>query len=314
MLKLEKDYLLSKLTTLRIGGPAKFFVTAKTQEELIEAIQYARKKQINYLIIGGGSNLLVSDDGTNSLVINNKTSGIKQARGNLVVKSGTPLQELVDCTIEHGLWGLHKLTGIPGTVGGAVFGNAGAYGQTISDYITQVLILDSFQNLQFLYKNQCGFNYRDSSFKKNKYVILEIYFQLKTADPKVLAKEAVDIISQRILKYPKETKCPGSFFKNILVETLPEKIVSKIPKDKIPFGKINAGYLLEEVGAKGQRQNEIEIAPYHANLFINRGNGNAKDFYNLAKKYHQKVKEKFGITLEPEVQLINLPKFSSSVY
>lgn len=311
MLKLKKGYLLSRLTTLQIGGPAKFFVTAKTQEELIEAIKYAKKKQINYLVIGGGSNLLVSDEGINSLIIKNEVSGIEQTGQNLVVKSGTVLQELVTYTIEHGLLGLHKLTGIPGTVGGGVFGNAGAYGQTISDYITQVLILNGNQKTK-LTKEECCFGYRDSNFKNNKHTILEIYFQLKATDPKVLAKEARDTLSQRLIKYPKETKCPGSFFKNILVETLPQKIVSKIPKDKIHFGKINAGSLLEEVGAKGQCQNEIEIAPYHANLFINRGNGNAKDFYNLAKKYHQKVKEKFGITLESEVQLIGFKKSFTS--
>jgi len=326
MLQFEDNYPLSKLTTLQIGGPAKKFVKVKTEEELIEAIKYAKDQLIPYLIIGGGSNLLVADEGINCLVIKNEITGINYTppRSNFVtprrwpqgllrggilkVKSGTSLQEFVNYTITHGLSSLQKLAGIPGTVGGAVYGNAGAYGQAISDHIIKIaalnpdkLTIEQFNNLQ------CRFNYRDSIFKQNHDIILEVIFKLENGDQETLQQEAKEILTKRLVKYPPGIKCPGSFFKNIVAETLPKDILDKIPPGKIVYGKLPAGALLEEVGAKGQSLDGIEIASYHANLFINKGAGSAKAFYDLAKTYAEKVKEKFGITLEPEVQLINLP-------
>ncbi len=304
-MQIKSNYPLKNATTLHIGGPAKKFVSIKSMEELKEAVEHAKQNNMDYLVIGGGSNLLVSDQGVDKLIIQNKITGIALQGRTLQVKSGTILQDLVDYTITHGLSGLHKITGIPGTVGGAVYGNAGAYGQTISDNLNQVITLKNT-----LSKNQCCFNYRDSIFKKNKDIILEVTFQLETGDSKILQQEADDILSKRLIKYPKGIKCPGSFFKNIVAGTLPKEILDKIPPEKIVYGKLPAGALLEEVGAKGDSLDGIYIADYHANLFVNTGGGTAKAFYILAKKYADKVKEKFGITLEPEVQLINLPSIN----
>ncbi len=308
MLNFQDNYPLSKITTLQIGGPARLFTVSITWEELLEAVQYAVQNNIPFKVTGGGSNLLVSDEGVNKLVIKNETEGITKIVRFLKVKSGTILQHLVDFSIAHNLSGLQKLTGIPGTVGGAVFGNAGAYGQTISDYLREVVCFDPKLNrIISLQKDECGFDYRDSIFKRNGYIILEIIYKLEVGKPKELRKEADEVLEKRLVKYPKGIKCPGSFFKNLVAERLSKEILVKIPKEKIVYGKVPAGSLLEEVGAKGDKLGQIEIAPYHANLFINKGGGTAKDFYILAQKYAQKVKDKFGITLEPEVQLINLP-------
>ncbi|MBI3109638.1 UDP-N-acetylmuramate dehydrogenase [Candidatus Daviesbacteria bacterium] len=294
---------MSKITTLQIGGEAKDFQVVHTEQELLDLI----KNNPEFLIIGGGSNLLVSDKGVDKLVIQNKITGIVQNVNILTVKSGTILQNLVDYSIAHGLAGLQKLTGIPGTVGGAVFGSAGAYGQSISDNIISVVVLSERSESKDLSKDECGFGYRDSIFKKNHDIILEVTFQLQPGNPKTLAQEAKEILAKRLVKYPKGIKCPGSFFKNIVADTLPKEILEKIPTGKIVYGKLPAGSLLEEVGAKGAKLDGIEIAGYHANLFINKGGGTAKAFYDLARKYALAVKQKFGITLEPEVQLINLP-------
>lgn len=223
-----------------------------------------------------------------------------------MVKSGTSLQSLVNFSIESSLQGLQKLTGIPGTVGGAVYGNAGAYGQSISDHLVSVTCLDEEKETTFS-KEECQFSYRTSIFKKNHFPILEVVFTLKEAAQAELREEEKATISQRLVKYPPGIKCPGSFFKNLIAVELPQSVLEKIPENKITYGKITAGYLLEEVGAKGETKGEIEIAPYHANLFVNKGGGTAQDFYDLAKEVAQRVKEKFGIVLEPEVQLINLP-------
>lgn len=308
MLQFLNNYPLKDITTLGIGGAARLFVIVKSLSELMEAVQYARQNNFPYLVIGGGSNLLVSDEGVNKLVIKNVVEGITKVVRVLKVKSGTPLQNLVDHSIAHNLSGLHKLNGIPGTVGGAVFGNAGAFGQTISDFIREVICLNPITGETIvLQKDECGFDYRDSIFKKNSLIILEVIFKLDTGESKDLRKEADGIFAKRLIKYPLGIKCPGSFFKNLIAEKLPKEILRKIPKKKIVFVKIPAGSLLEMVGAKGDRLGDIEITNYHANLFVNKGHGKASDFYTLAQKYAQKVKNKFGITLEPEVQLINLP-------
>lgn len=309
--QLKPNYPLSNLTTLNIGGPAKTFVSVSKEQQLRQAIKFAKENDLSFLVIGSGSNLLVSDEGFDGLIIRNEITGIDQNEETLTVKSGTILQDLVDFANENGLEGLQKMTGIPGTVGGAIYGNAGAYGQTISDHLVEVKTFDpSRDEFARMTKDECVFDYRDSIFKKNHHIILEVKFKLSKADSNTLKKESEEVLSKRLVKYPPGIKCPGSFFKNIVADILPKDILENIPQEKIIYGKIPAGSLLEDVGAKGQSLGTIEIAPYHANLFINKGNGKASDFYQLAKTYWKKVKQKFGIILEPEVQLINLPKIT----
>lgn len=301
----------SELTTLKIGGPVTNFIPVKTEDELISNLQSLIFNHQPLLVIGSGSNLLVSDEGFDGTVIKNEITGIKKDGHDLIVKSGTALQDLVDFANDNGLAGLENLAGIPGTVGGAIYGNAGAYGQTISDHLVSVKVLDaaSFQS-SAVSKNNCGFNYRDSVFKKGKSIILEATFFLSPSDPETLKKISEETIKKREVKYPPEIKCPGSFFKNIPATTLPKEILDNIPEEFVLYGKVSAGSLLESVGAKGAKQGNILIAPYHANLFINQGGGTAEDFYNLAKTYSQKVFDKYAVKLEPEVRLINLPPLS----
>lgn len=306
MASLKKNITFADLTTLQIGGPVKDFKKVSTIQQLINTVKLATQKKIKFLVIGSGSNLLVSDEGFDGLVIQNCVKGIEQKENTLTVKTGTVLQDLVDFSIAKGLSGLQKLTGIPGTVGGAIYGNAGAYGQVISDHLVEVKAFDG-EKVITLSKNECQFDYRDSGFKKTKYTLLESKFSLPGGNFQELEKESKEVLEKRLVKYPKGIKCPGSFFKNLVADKIDPQVLQNIPPELVVYGKIPAGALLEKVGAKGQRQGNIEIAPYHANLFVNLGGGKAQDFYNLARKYAQKVKEKFGITLEPEVQLINLP-------
>lgn len=307
----KPNVFLKDFTTLKIGGPAKFFTSVQTTGDFISALKFAQDQKIPYLIIGGGSNLLISDEGFPGLVIKNDLQGIRQEGPTVIVQSGTLLQNLVNFTIENQLGYIHKLTGIPGTTGGAVYGNAGAYGQTISQYIKQVVCLNPQSGEKVtLPKDDCQFDYRNSIFKKNGFTILEIHFQFEPLDKTILLPEAREILAQRILKYPPTLKCPGSFFKNIPVEKISAEGLKLIPRDKITFDKVPVGYLLESVGAKGEKCGSIQISPNHGNLFINLGEGTAADFRELAEKLARKVKEKYGIDLEPEVQLINLPKFN----
>lgn len=299
---IQNEYLGAH-TTLGIGGPAKFFVEAESEQEIMDAVKRAARENISFMVIGEGSNLLIADKGFAGLIIKNKLKGISEDGGLITVKTGTPLQELIDFTIESGFAGMQKMTGIPGTVGGAVYGNAGAYGQTISDRLIRVKVFDG-ENTFWVGKNECNFAYRDSDFKNEKYVLLEAEFKLDRGNAEALRKEAGETLAVRLKKYKPGIACPGSLFKNVQVKDLSQEQLAKIPQDKIVYEKIPAGYLLEEVGAKGAKRGEIEIAPFHANLFINRGKGTAGDFFALSEEFRQKVKEKFGIELESEVQLV----------
>ncbi|MBI4058716.1 UDP-N-acetylmuramate dehydrogenase [Candidatus Microgenomates bacterium] len=291
----------SEITTLKIGGHIRELVEAKTKEGLVEEIRKAQTGQMPYLVIGGGSNLLVADSGFEGLVIKNSYTAINEAVG-----SGTDLATLVEWANEKGKAGFEKLVGIPGTIGGAIYGNAGAYGQTIADKILWVQIYDSHEDqLKKYTRAECNLSYRHSRFKETGEIILEAAFDITaTADSVQLIKTSQEIMQQRLIRYHPGLACPGSFFKNVEAAKLTQDILDRIPADKIMFGKIPAGWLLEEVGAKGAREDGVEIATWHGNLFINSGGGTAADFVKLAKVYRQKVQEKFGIALEPEVQLI----------
>lgn len=302
----QENIPLKDYTTLGIGGPAESFIEVKSEEELKSAVKSAIDSNTPHLIIAGGSNLLVHDAGIKGLVIKISYSGIEHKRQKVKVKPGTGLQELVDYCNENALSGMEKLAGIPGSVGGAVYGNAGAFGQTISDKLARVRAFNG--DMEFnLSKNDCRFEYRDSGFKNHKdWVILEIEFEMNQGDSGELKKISTETIEKRKEKYHPGIKCPGSFFKNVFIVNLPKEIQGEMPQDY--YGKVPAWYFLERVGAKGAKKGDIEIADFHANLFMNRGNGQAQDFFDLAKEYKDKVYEKFGIELEPEVQLIGFDK------
>lgn len=308
-IRLRENILFSALTTLRIGGPIKYFVPVFSIEELIQLIKSAEKERLPYLVIGGGSNLLVADEGFNGFVIQNLIHSIEIRDGTVEIGAGADLQELVWFANKNGILGFEKLAGIPGSVGGAVYGNAGAYGQVISGNLVWVEVLDS-QTLKHkkLQKDESKFGYRDSGFKKTREIILKVGFSITKGDAGELSLTSNEVVKTRMQKYPPGIACPGSFFKNVEADKLSKEVLSTIPTDKILYGKIPAGWLLEEVGAKGQRRGGVEIAPWHGNLFINKGKGKASDFLELAREYKQKVSDKFGIVLESEVQLIGFGK------
>lgn len=303
----KKGVLLAPFTTLKIGGPAAIFFEARTEAELIKAVKLARFFNVPWLLLGGGSNLLISDQGFAGLVIYNRILGTKVIGNKVTVESGEPLDKLIKNAVSHGLGGIEKMSGIPGTVGGAIFGNAGAYGQLISDHLLRVKVFDG-EKTRWLSREECKFAYRESIFQKEGWIILTAEVEFNPASKTKLRKTSQGIVDLRSAKYPKELKCPGSFFKNVLVSKQSPQTLKKIPKEVISHGKIPAGYLLEAVGAKGKQKGEIKIADYHANLFFNLRNGKAMDFFWLAKHFQLKVKNKFGLVLEPEVQLIGFAK------
>ncbi|MHB1133350.1 MAG: UDP-N-acetylmuramate dehydrogenase [Chloroflexota bacterium] len=303
---LQHDVPMSEHTTLGIGGPSRTLARASSAEELMGLMRLATEGDVPFLVIGGGSNLLVADQGVDRLVLKNEDAGISVDGDLLRVRSGTVLQDLVDYTLAQGYSGMQRITGIPGTVGGAVYGNAGAYGQNISDFLVEVDCFDGRER-HTLDKGACRFAYRHSIFKENRCAVLESRFRLDRADPALVTAESHGVLSQRLVKYPVGLKCPGSFFKNVLAATLPPETLALIPSERIMYGKIPAGYLLQEVGVRGLHRGGIQVSPTNANLFMNVGGGTAADLYSLATECAGRVRDRFHIHLQPEVQFINLP-------
>ncbi|MDP3763247.1 MAG: UDP-N-acetylmuramate dehydrogenase [bacterium] len=306
---MKLNYSLKKLTTLKIGGPAKYFINVKSERELIEAIEWARKSKARWCVIGEGSNLIPNDKGFDGLIIKNEIRNLKINGDKVFVGAGNSLLKVIYKLNKLGLAGMEKMAGIPGTVGGAIYGSAGAYGMEVKNNLVRVKIFDGAK-IRWLSKKHCHFKYRESIFKTKKgWIILAAEFNLKSGNPKKLYKISKEIIKLREQKYWPNLLCPGSFFKNIVVEeirpaALKKKLLSKISKEKIIYGKITSGYLLETIGAKGMKYGGIKVAEHHGNLIYNSGHGKASEIEKLARILKVKVKKKFGIKLEEEIQYL----------
>lgn len=301
--QIQKNVPLAPLSTFGIGGYARMYVQTHNPQELKDVILWAREEQIPHTIFAGGSNVIFPDRGCDCLLVHNFGGKWKREGNQLFATCGVALSTLVDSAIRNGLSGLEYLSGIPGTVGGAIVGNAGAYGRSISDTVLYVDVLDGTRE-RTLTKVECNFSYRESIFKKDPLILLGVCLRLESGDRNELRRTSSEIIHKREIKYHPGIKCPGSFFKNVLVEDVRDEALSLIDQDVIVGGKIPAGYLLGEVGAKGMKIGGIAIAPYHGNLFINYGGGTASDVEKLAAILKKQVFAKFHIQLEEEIRYL----------
>lgn len=299
----RENVSLRDFSTLEIGGPCRYFASLRSLNDWIAALQWARDRSIHLLVIGEGSNILFPDSGFRGLVARNEIKEMT-LEGTLVeVGGGKNLGELIRFLNQRGLAGMERMYGIPGTVAGAVVGNAGAYGQEISDCLTEVDVWTG-DRLETLPRDDLRFFYRSSLFKtKPEWFIVRCRFKLRTSKSDLQAISDA-IIARRSEKYPPSLRCPGSYFKNVLVQQLTPDQLRKIPRGFIQFGKIPAGRLLESVGAKGASRGQASFATYHANLIINRGGATASDIVGLAQEYSGRVQNLFGVQLEPEIQII----------
>jgi len=279
---IKENIQLAPYTSYRIGGPAKFFCIAENKEDLISAFKFAKKQDFKYHILGGGSNVLFSDKGFNGLIILNRFNKIEFNDNLVKVGTGTILSLFIKKAIENNLGGLENLFGIPGTIGGAIFQNAGAYGTEIGEFLTGVEILNKNGQIVFLSQKDLQLSYRDSIMKKEKMIALESTFQLQKQDKTKLAKLLNKIIENRKKPYGKSA---GSFFKN-------------------PNSKISAGKLIDQNGLKGSEENEAKISEKHGNFILNTGDAKASDVINLSKRIKDIVLKNNKIELVEEVQII----------
>jgi UDP-N-acetylmuramate dehydrogenase len=256
------------------------------------------------MIIGGGTNLVVSDGGFDGVVLRYTGVAIKHESTTLRIEAGAVLQDVVDRSMAWGLKGLETMTGIPGSLGGAVYGNAGAYGHSIQELVTAVDATNG-ERMQTFSNAECQFRYRDSLFKQQKeWLILSAELRFTLGDATELKKIADGIRSIRDAKYPPTMKCAGSIFKNLILAELPASAQAQVPSNVVREGKVPSAWFLEQVGAKGLRRGDIQVAEYHANLIYNDGSGTAADLVAVIQELKRRVRERFGFDIEEEVQYV----------
>ncbi len=295
---------LAKHTRFEIGGPARVLCDASTEAALIETLAAVKESGWKQTIIGGGTNLIVAEEGFYGAVLRYTAKSIDIDGGMVRVDAGVVLQDLVDATIASGLRGLETMTGIPGWVGGAIYGNAGAYGHSIDERVVSVRLFDG-REVREIGNAECEFRYRESIFKRNKaWIVLSTMLRLDAGHPDDLRAAADSILKIRNAKYPPEMRCAGSIFKNLFFDKLPESARAMVPREIVREGKVPSAYFLEQAGAKGESRGAIRVADYHANLIYNCGGGSATDLRGLIDDLKGRVLAKFGVELEEEVQFV----------
>ncbi len=286
---LSRDVPLKEMSSFRIGGPADLFFEAATGEELAAAIGFARGTGVPFYVIGGGYNILFADEGYRGLIVRNRTQGLLPVpeRGEIEVLSGTPLARLLQHALDGGLEGLEFLAGIPGTVGGALYGNAGAFGRAMGDVFVRARLLGDDGVERPATREDMAFGYRHSALKTRPAVALSVVLKAVPGDPERVRKAVRENMECRRERQPAwGTPCAGSYFKNPVRED---------------GKKVPAGRLLEEAGAKGLRVGDAAVFPGHANFLINLGGARAADVLALAAELKKRVRENSGIVLEEEV-------------
>ncbi len=279
---------LAPFTSSRIGGPARALVRVRREEDWLWLLPRLWEAEAPFWVLGGGSNVLVADEGVPGLVLHNRFQGWRWLRRGdealLWVASGTGLTPLARYTVEQGYAGLEWAVGIPGTVGGAVVGNAGAFGGDMARVLVEVVLWHRDRGRETWPAARLGLAYRTSRLKAGEpAVVLAAVLRLHRDDPQRLRR-----VVARNQEHRRRTQPPGasmgSMFKN-------------------PPGDY-AGRLIEAVGLKGMRIGDVEISPLHANFFINHGRGTARQVWRLMRLAQQRVAERFGVWLEPEIQLV----------
>jgi UDP-N-acetylmuramate dehydrogenase len=302
---MQKNIPLSNYSNYKIGGPAKFFLEVNSAEDLKQ--DFSEHERIT--ILGGGTNILISDEGFDGLVLLNKIGGIEAGGEHIKFGSGVMIDELLKYCVEHGLSGLEWAGGLPGTIGAAVRGNAGAFKGETKDSVLEVESVDIHSKEKMKRKNEeCNFGYRWSVYKENpNEFITSVTLKLEKGESSNIKKLIDEKINYRKEKHPMEYPNIGSTFKNIPVEKISDKQREEFKdftKDD-PFPVVHTTKLLALADLKGKREGDAQISEKHPNFIVNLGNAKASDvqaLINLAKKT---VKEKFNIDLEEEIAYLS---------
>lgn len=277
---------MKKHTTFRIGGPADYYLCPHSTEELQKILQICRENKLEFFILGNGSNLLVSDKGYRGVVIQlwKNFSDIETEDNTITVKAGALLSKVAAEALEESLTGMEFASGIPGTMGGAVMMNAGAYGGEMKDIIREVTVLTREGELLTLSKEEMNFGYRTSVVKEKGYVVISAELQLRKGDREEIRKVMDELKERRVTKQPLDMPSAGSTFKR-------------------PEGYF-AGKLIMDAGLRGFSVGGAQISEKHCGFVVNKGDATAADVLGLIGEVQKRVQEKFGVPLEPEVKFL----------
>lgn len=304
----KQEVLLSKYSSYKIGGPAKFFYEARSFDQLVKAVRQAREESLPIFILGGGTNLVFNDRGFDGLVLKPKLLTMETQSPVITAHAGVLMSDLLEFALENGLSGLEWAGGLPGTLGGAVRGNAGAFKGEIKDLVQEVASLGiADPELKVIRRTnpECRFGYRTSIFKENdgKEIILSVTLNMKQGDKKAIKEAMEEKINYRKDRHPIEYPNVGSIFKNVPVAQVSGKIrpIFQHVIKTDPFPVIPTAYLIAQAGLKGVSCGGAMISPKHPNFIVNVLDAKASDVKTLAELTKSTVKQKFGIQLEEEV-------------
>jgi UDP-N-acetylmuramate dehydrogenase len=284
---------MSRHTTFGIGGPADALLTVKTDQQLRDLVRWARDRGLPFMILGAGSNLLVRDGGIRGLVLKLANGFESMRQGSephpdggvqIMAGAGVLVRKLGKYALDHGLAGLNFALGIPGTVGGALRMNAGAWGACIADTTNSVSLLNQHGDMVTLGRARLNFSYRGLNLEESG-IILGAEFLLKRSDRESLRQEALDMQRKRRLTQPLSLPSAGSMFRN-------------------PSADVSAGELIDRAGLKGLRKGGAEVSTKHANFIVNKGDAKASDVLALMGRVQDMVFDRFAVHLEPEVMII----------
>jgi len=287
---------MAKHTSYGIGGPALAYIRPIDRDDLAKILKFAKKNRLSVHFIGSGSNLLVNDQGIDGLVITpSKALRSLEFKGNcLEAESGVMLGKIVKESIKRNLTGLESLIGVPGTLGGALIMNAGAFGGEISNYLKSIDIMKFTGKIYTIGPENISFGYRYSSLKPDEFILLA-RFELPETSPEIIQEKRAIASQERKNSQPLRFRSAGSVFKN-------------------PGNNLAAGYLIDQAGLKGTCVGDAEISTHHANFFVNHGSAKATDIAKLIRLARKTVYEKYGVMLELEVNTIGFSKSELDPY
>ena len=296
-LVIKRSEPIAPYTTFGIGGPADVLVEAYTEKALQQVVREAMQSRMRWLLIGGGSNLLVGDTGFRGLVIVNRIEHLAVNGTHIVAGAGADLGEVVEAARENSLSGIEFAIDIPGTVGGAIRGNAGAFGRSVADIAVRIRLLEGTELVDRT-PAELGFAYRHSNLKTNDHIVVETEFVLTHGDRAEMDRIMGQHAAQRARRKEKGLNTAGCFFKNPILAD---------------GQKVAAGQLLEAAGAKEIREGGAGVHAYHANYIVNMGGASASEVLRVAREMKRRVEESAGITLEEEVMVVMDPAREGAV-
>ncbi len=299
---------LKNHTTYRIGGPADLYLSVDSADEAVRAVKAARADGLPIFVLGGGSNILVSDAGFRGLVLSCGARKIKIEGDRLIADAGAVTFLAVKRSAEAGLAGLEWAAGIPGTIGGAIRGNAGAYGGEMKDAIATVEAVDLRSGeMRTFDRRDCLFGYRDSVFKREPWLVLRAALALSPGDRDALVAKLAELTAKRRENLPLEHGSAGCCFKNIIIAelpALPERLRDILPSKYQESGRIPAAWLIDQAGLKGKRIGGALVSEKNCNFLVNADKATADEVMQLVSCVKMKVRDEFGVQLQEEVQYV----------